>query len=145
MPVPKYVMVPIPERYVGEVMGHLMIMGVQEQTDPWESTEVHEFFDRCGDLEKALLAYVARRVLAGQEVEATQVTDFLRLTEDQLEATVGELNQLAMARRRPVVVFLVDGPKDSEGAVSGPRTLRMSETVAGDIDAADAMDRESGT
>jgi hypothetical protein len=140
-----YVMVPVPEEHVLEVMRYVMRLSrsTEEGTDEWDSESVERLFEEANELSRSLISYLAHPARAGQEVSPPEIAEALEL---QLSDFAGILGPLSRQFRKLNKVPLFDSRVVNATTPSGrqvkKRTLSMSEDLAQMVRGAESAVRE---
>jgi hypothetical protein len=133
-----YVMVPVPEEHVQEVMQLILSAAARAALEPWDEDSITELFHGVDELSRSLLSFVARAVLAGQELSEADAARKIQLSVRETLAIQRELNELAKAEDRPA---LINQRTITESLPSGrsttTRVLSMEEEVAKLVSAAE--------
>lgn len=86
-----YVMVPVPEEFVTEVMQYVVRLGVRAQLDPWDRDEVARLFDEADETSKMLLSVVARGTLAQGHVAENDAAEQLQMQVREVHGILREV------------------------------------------------------
>lgn len=100
-----YVMVPVPEEYVEDVMNYMLKAMARASQEQWDQEKVTQLFAEVDELSKALLAHVSRAIVEGREVYETDAAKAVQLSQRETAAIVRELNELAREMNRPSLIF----------------------------------------
>jgi hypothetical protein len=101
-----YVMVPVPEEYVMEVLQYMMRLVFRASVVEWDDEAVEDYFGRADELSRATLSLVARAALAGKTLTQQQAADFLQLNVRETTAIVREINEaVAQEKRSPLLAL----------------------------------------
>lgn len=100
-----YVMVPVPEEHVEDVMNYMLRAMARANQEQWDQDNVTELFSQVDELSKALLAHVARAVTEGREVYENDAAAAVQLSQRETAAIVRELNEIAREANRPSMIF----------------------------------------
>jgi hypothetical protein len=74
-----FVMVPVPEEHVFEVMQYLVRLAARAALKPWDEESVHEFFADADEPSRSMLSLIARATLAGKDINAGAIAQSLEL------------------------------------------------------------------
>lgn len=100
-----YVMVPVPEEHVEDVMNFMLKAMARASQEDWDQAQVTEVFAQVDELSKALLSHVAKATLDEREVYETEAAAAVQLSQRETSAIVRELNELARELNRPAMIF----------------------------------------
>jgi hypothetical protein len=126
-----YVMVPVPEEHVQDVMQFVLREVAKASQLPWDEESVTALFYEVDEASRSLLAYAARATIGGTDISETQVADMLQLRQREVAGIIRDLNERASKANRPP---LVAGRTVTETLPNGrtveKRVLWMSDDVA---------------
>lgn len=126
-----YVMVPVPEEHVEQVMQFILRAVARASIEPWNADAVTQLFTEVDEATRSLLAFVARASLDGGELTDVEAARWLQLT---VRETVGILNDLnAVTRdsnRPPLITSRATTEKLANGRVVNKRVFQMEPDVA---------------
>lgn len=126
-----YVMVPVPEEHVQDVMQFILREMAKASLGPWDEESVTALFHEIDEANRSLLAYVARATLSGADITEPQAAEMMQLRQREVAGLLRELNDHAAKANRPA---LVSAPVVKEtlpnGRITEKRVLTMSEEVA---------------
>jgi hypothetical protein len=91
----EYVMVPVPEEYVVDVMTYVARLVNQASRVPWTKEVIEDFFESLDETSKALISLVARYTVADKQVGYDQATQALELSEREIKGITREINERA--------------------------------------------------
>lgn len=100
-----YVMVPVPEEHVEEVMQFMLRSMTRAAQEEWDQEHVTRIFGEVDELSKTLLAHVARATVEGREVFESDAAAAVQLSPREAAGIVRELNELAREENRPAMIF----------------------------------------
>ncbi|MFT5201556.1 MAG: hypothetical protein ACI9C1_000932 [Candidatus Aldehydirespiratoraceae bacterium] len=100
-----YVMVPVPEEHVEEVMQFMLKALARANQGEWDQDAVTRVFGDVDELSKTLLAHVARSTLAENEVFEADAAAAVQLSLRETAAIVRELNEAAREENLPAMIF----------------------------------------
>jgi hypothetical protein len=95
----EYVMVPVPDEFVVDVMQYVARLVARSALVPWTKEGIEEFFDSAEETAKSLLSLVARYTVAGKEVGYDEATETLELSQREIREIVREINADAQLKR----------------------------------------------
>lgn len=126
-----YVMVPVPEEHVADVMQFILREVAKASLVPWDEASVSAMFHEVDEASRSLLAYAARAVTSGNELSETQAADLMQLRQRELVGIMRELNERASKDDRPVLVTTRTVNETlPNGRTVEKRVLWMSDEVA---------------
>lgn len=96
-----YVMVPVPEEYVEEVMQFVLRSRARASIEAWTAESIAELYAGIDEPSRALLSYVARAAAGGTELDEAEAAQRLELTQREIFAIFRELNDGARHENRP--------------------------------------------
>jgi hypothetical protein len=99
-----YVMVPVPEEHVLEVMQHVMRLVARASVVEWTDEDIEEFFRNADEPTRSLLSVTARATMAGKDLGSQEAADFLQLSARETSSIAREINELAAAAARPPII-----------------------------------------
>jgi hypothetical protein len=121
-----YVLVPVPEEHVVEVMSYVIRLVNRASIQEWDETAVAEFFRESDEASRSLLSIVARGVLAGKELTDQQAADFIQLSARETLGVARELNDKAKEEHRPQPILVVPVTEElPNGRTREKRALAM--------------------
>jgi hypothetical protein len=125
-----FVMVPVPEQYVTDVMQLVvdMIRSAPEHAQ-WDAPTVQKFFSDADEASRSALSAIARGVVAGMAVTDEYVAGVLQL---DMQDTVAIIEQINVASERAGMPALV---------TKEDRLLSMPADVARMVQAAEGEER----
>ncbi|MEQ8841470.1 MAG: hypothetical protein RIB98_10835 [Acidimicrobiales bacterium] len=100
-----YVMVPVPEEHVEEVMQFMLRTMARASQEDWDQENVTRVFGEVDELSKTLLAHIARATVAGKEIFENDAAAAVQLSSRETSAIVRELNELAREENRPSMIY----------------------------------------
>ena len=74
-----YVMVPVPEEHVVEVMQHVTKLIQKASREPWDMDAIEDLFFEADEGVRSLLSVVASATLKGEDITASEVARALEL------------------------------------------------------------------
>src|SRR3954451_3648282 len=102
-----YVMVPVPEEHVLDVMGYVMRLAARtpsEEPQAWDQPGVDRLLAEANEPTRSLLSFFADRSRAGVPTRPKDVAEALQLDLNDVAGIVGPLNrQLRRANRTPLI------------------------------------------
>jgi hypothetical protein len=125
-----YVMVPVPEEHVLEVMGFVMRLATRPSHDEppraWDQDAVNEFFARANEPTRGLLSFLAHPKRAGKEFIPPEIARKLELEASEVSGLLGPLNrEFRRANRVPLFESRVQVETSQDGRTLKRRRLMM--------------------
>jgi Zn-dependent oligopeptidase len=99
-----YVMVPVPEEHVADVMQFILREVAKASLLPWDQESVSALFHEVDEASRSLLAYAARATMSGTDISEVQVADMMQLRPREVAGIMRELNEQATKAERPTLV-----------------------------------------
>jgi predicted ATP-dependent protease len=126
-----YVMVPVPEEHVQDVMQFVLREVAKASQEPWDQESITQLFHEVDEAGRSLLAYAARSVISGKELTENEAADLLQLRLREIAGLVRDLNERAGQANRPnVVLSRVVTETLPNGRTIEKRVLFMSDELA---------------
>jgi len=127
-----YVMVPVPEEHVQDVMQFILREVAKASIEPWDDASISQLFHEVDEASRSLLAYTARASMSGTEISEIQAADMMQLRPREVLGIVRELNEQAAKANRPSLVVALNVTETlPNGRTKEKRVLSMSDEVAG--------------
>jgi hypothetical protein len=125
-----YVMVPVPEEHVLEVMGLVMRLATRRRHDEapkaWDQDAVNEFFAKANEPTRGLLSFLAHPKRAGNEFIPPEIARTLELEASEVSGLLGPLNrEFRRANRVPLFESRVQVETSAGGRTRKRRRLKM--------------------
>src|SRR3954454_8446572 len=95
-----YVMVPVPEEHVVDVMTHIARLVARASVVPWTDDAVAELFDEVDEACRSVLSLVARNTVADKDLSDEDAADALELNVREVRAIVRDVNEVAQRGKR---------------------------------------------
>ena len=133
-----YVMVPVPEEHVEEVMKFVLAAKERASLDPWDAESVGKLFLEVDEPTRSLLSFVARAALEGVELAEIDAAGRIQLTPRETAGIMSDLNNLTREMARPSLVgsrTVTD--RLPNGRTTTKRVLTMTTDIAGFVRAAE--------
>jgi hypothetical protein len=126
-----YVMVPVPEEHVLEVMAVVMRLAARVSHDeppkPWDQDAVNGFFAKANESTRGLLSFLAQPDRAGKEFIPPEIARTLELEASEVSGLLGPLNrEFRRANRVPLFESRVHLETSARGRTLKRRRLKMS-------------------
>jgi len=126
-----YVMVPVPEEHVQDVMQFILREVARASVEPWDQDSISDLFHQVDEASRSLLAYTARAVMGGTDLTESKAADVMQLRAREVAGIVRELNERAATANRPVLIVTRTVTQAlPNGRTSEKRVLAMSDEVA---------------
>jgi hypothetical protein len=126
-----YVMVPVPEEHVQDVMQFVLREVAKASQLPWDEESVTELFGEVDEASRSLLAYAARAIINGKDVSEAQVADMMQLRQREVAGIIRDLNERASKANRPnLLTARVVSETLPNGRTVEKRVLWMGEELA---------------
>lgn len=139
-----YVMVPVPEEHVEEVMRAILRFQAQARTEPWDEASVQDLFADSDEAAKAVLSVVARGVISSGKVADQDVASAIEISGREVLGIVRELNELSVDLARPAIIqSRMETEVLPNGRVTERRVLSMSPESAISIRDAERAELQS--
>jgi hypothetical protein len=137
-----YVMVPVPEEHVLEVMGFVMRVTSRPSHDEppldWDQEAVNEFFAKANEPTRGLLSFLAHPKRAGKEFIPPDIARALELEPSEVAGLLGPLSrEFRKANRVPLFESRVHPETTLSGRTLKRRRLKMPEEHAQMVRAAE--------
>lgn len=125
-----YVMVPVPEEYVEEVMQFVLKAVARASVDPWGAESITELFTEVDELSRTLLSLIARGTGSGKELTEVDLAVMIQLSGRETIGIMRELNIMARDSNHPNLII----PRMISEALPNGRTMQKRVlTMADDI------------
>jgi len=126
-----YVMVPVPEEHVVDVMQHVARLVARASVVPWDDESVAELFDEVDEASRSVLSLAARSISAGKDLSDEDAAKALELNVREIKAIVRDLQDNATRDKREPLVALRDATVVlRNGRSVQKRLFTMSEPMA---------------
>jgi hypothetical protein len=137
-----YVMVPVPEEHVAEIMEHVVRLAARANQQQWDAEAVAELFLGSDEASKSVLSTVARRTIAGSPLTDDALADLVQLTRRETLGVIRELNVRATRTKRSQLMIVKDvDDGTAEGRTGERRVVGMSVELAEMIRKAEELER----
>ena len=138
-----YVMVPVPEEHVVDVMQFVTRLVARAARLPWDQDAVEQTFLKVDEGGRSLLSLVSRAVLADKDLAAVDAMHALELKMVDLAGILGPIDEAAKADNRPPLLEMRMGERSAPGGrTRSVRVLVMDPAAAEMVRAAERKDRE---
>lgn len=126
-----YVMVPVPEEHVVDVMQHVARLVARASVVPWDDDAIAELFDEADEASRSLLSLVARTTIAGKDLSDEDAAQQLELNVREVRGIVRDVNDVAQRTKREPALALRDATVVLRNGRSVQRRIfAMAEPVA---------------
>lgn len=126
-----YVMVPVPEEHVEEVMAFVLREVAKANLRPWDAEAVTALFHEVDEASRSLLAYAARAAMTGTDTSEAQAADMVQLSVREVAGIMRDLNETAREADRPMLLGTRTVSETlPNGRTSEKRVLWMNNDVA---------------
>lgn len=127
----EYVMVPVPEEHVVDVMLHVSRLVARASVVPWTDEAVAELFDEVDEASRSVLSLVARSTAAGKEVSDEDAADALELNVREIRAITRDVSEVAQrSKHEPMLALRETSVLLRNGRTVQKRLFTMTEAVA---------------
>jgi hypothetical protein len=133
-----YVMLPVPEEHVNEVMQFVLRAVAKASVEPWDDPSINEVYNEIDEVSRSLLAFVARASVGGVDISAEEAAKKIQMTVRETAGIQNELMALSRDRNRPNLLES-RGVQErlANGRVVEKRILLMTPEIADLIRAAE--------
>lgn len=126
-----YVMVPVPEEHVEEVMAFILREVAKANQLDWDEASIATLFHEVDESTRSLLAYAARASMSGTDLSEVQAADLMQLSQREVAGIMRELNELARQENRPTLIGTrIVNETLPNGRTTEKRVLWMNESIA---------------
>jgi hypothetical protein len=126
-----YVLVPVPEEHVVEIMSYVIRLVNRASIKEWDEAAAATFFRDTDEAGRSLLSIVARGVLAGKELTDQQAADFIQLSGRETLGVVREVNDRAKEASHPQPILVIPVTEElPNGRTREKRALTMMPPLA---------------
>ncbi len=99
-----YVMVPVPEDHVEDVMQLILRLKARAALKDWDPDAVSSFYDDVDEDCRSVLSFVARGVINREEFALGDVATMVELNVRETNGIVREINEIASEREHPAPI-----------------------------------------
>jgi hypothetical protein len=126
-----YVMVPVPEEHVVDVMQHVARLVARASVVPWDDESIVATFDDVDEASRSVLSLAARSVAANKDLTDEDAAKTLELSVREIKAIVRDLQEVAQREHRePMVALREASVVLRNGRTVQKRTFTMTDVVA---------------
>jgi hypothetical protein len=144
MDVPTYVMVPVPEQLVPDVMRNILVLMAKESMQPWDQASLDEYYGELDEMSKTILSLAARGTAAGKTTTADDMATSCGLPLGEMMNRLRTLNVESDTRKRPAIVPVrVDNEVLDNGREVRRRFVEMNDAVAQMVITAENAERDA--
>ncbi|HRW38506.1 MAG: hypothetical protein KDB04_13275 [Acidimicrobiales bacterium] len=101
-----YVMVPVPEEHVLEIMQRVVRLAQQASMEDWDEESVAEIWEASDEVTRSLLSFVARNVLMGKPLTDVAAADAIQLSLREAASVMRDVNETSKDMSRPSMLML---------------------------------------
>lgn len=116
-----YVMVPVPEQYVPEIMQRVLRLVQLDSMQEWDEPGVTELWEASDEITRSLLSYVARSVLMGKPLTDVAAADAIEISLREAATVLRDANDLSREMNRPSILLL----RGTQETLPNGRTVDM--------------------
>ena len=126
-----FVMVPVPEDNVADVMQYVLRLINQASIEPWDEASVTDFFESVDEPTRALLSAVAAATLRDQPILESEAVSAIQMDRREMIGIIREVNDLARdAGRQTLIQARTIDEELANGRSRQVRVLAMADDVA---------------
>lgn len=141
---PSYVMMPVPEDYVEEVMQYIIRALAKASIEPWDETSISEVFHEVDEVSRSLLAFTARATMEGRDLSDAEAAKSIQMTPRETAGIINELTSYSRDANRPTLVnSRAVTERLPNGRTQDKRVLQMDLDIAELVTAAEAADLQN--
>jgi hypothetical protein len=96
-----YVMVPVPEEHVQDVMQFVLREIARASLVPWDENSVSALFREVDEASRSLLAYAARATVGGADLSEVEAADRMQLRPREVAGIIRDLSDRAAKANHP--------------------------------------------
>lgn len=126
-----YVMVPVPEEHVEDVMQFILRAIARASIVPWDEASLADSYHEVDETTRSLLAFVARAQSEGKELDTLAAARQIQMTPREVNGILNELQTMTRdANRPPLVAVRTVAERLANGRVTEKRVVTMEPEVA---------------
>jgi hypothetical protein len=126
-----WVMVPVPEEHVQDVMEYVIRTATRAQLEDWDLESAQDVFVKIDEACRSLLSIAARASAAGKQLRDQEAADFIQLNVREMVGIIREVNEAANAANRPPLLNTTTINEElPNGRLREQRVIVMAPTVA---------------
>ena len=100
-----YVMVPVPEEHVEEVMQLILRASARAAQVDWDQESVTALYEEIDEESRALMSFVARAVLAGKDLTERDAAAMIELNTRETIGIVRDINEISRESAHPYILI----------------------------------------
>lgn len=101
-----YVMVPVPEEHVVDVMQHVARLVARASVVPWDDEAIAAVFDEVDEASRSVLSLAARSTSAGKDLTDDEAATAVELNVREIKAIVRDLQEVSVREKREPITAL---------------------------------------
>jgi hypothetical protein len=141
-----YVMVPVPEEHVQEVMQFLLRTMARASIEPWDEESIGRLFADVDEPSRSLLSFVARAAVGGGDLAESDAARSVQLSARETNGIMRELNERAREANHPSLLGRRTVPETlPNGRVTQKAVFSMDEEIAKLVRDAERADLLNGS
>jgi transcription initiation factor IIE alpha subunit len=126
-----YVMVPVPEEHVVDVMQHIARLVARASVVPWDDTAVQELFDEVDEASRSLLSLAARATTTDKDLSDEDAAARLELNVREIRSIVRDITEVSQRNKRePILALRETSVVLRNGRTVQKRLFAMTDAVA---------------
>jgi hypothetical protein len=126
-----YVMVPVPEEHVVDVMQHIARLVARASVVPWDDTAVQELFDEVDEASRSLLSLAARATTTDKDLSDEDAAARLELNVREIRSIVRDIVEVSQRNKRePILALRETSVVLRNGRTVQKRLFAMTDAVA---------------
>ena len=126
-----YVMVPVPEEHVVDVMQHVARLVARASVVPWDDETIALVFEEVDEACRSLLSLTARSIGANKDLTDEEAATSLELNLREIKGMVRDLQEISTREKRePIVAIRESTVTLRNGRSVQKRLFTMTEAVA---------------
>lgn len=126
-----YVMIPVPEEHVEEVMQFVLRAQARAAIEPWTEESIVEIFTDVDEAARSLLSVVAHATLTGKELTDVDAGALIELSAREVSGIRRELAELSQDGNHSSLIVATNVEETlPNGRVRRRRILKMATAVA---------------
>jgi hypothetical protein len=126
-----YVMVPVPEEHVVDVMQHIARLVARASVVPWDDTAVVELFEEVDEASRSLLSLAARATTTDKELSDEDAAARLELNVREIRSIVRDIVEVSQRNKRePILALRETSVVLRNGRTVQKRLFAMTDAVA---------------
>lgn len=133
-----YVMLPVPEEHVEEVMQFVLRAIAEASIEPWDAESINVLYNDVDESTRSLLAFVARAAADEGELSDVDAARRIQMTVRETGGIMNDLNATTRESKRPQLISIrVVSERTPNGRVVDRRVLLMDPEIAALVRAAE--------